>query len=277
MALKTLHEVISSVDAEKRGVGMFNVVGVEYAEAIIQAAEEENFPVMLGFPGSFFAFHPKPVHVVNMMLDMAASATVPVVVHLDHGANYDVVMQALRWGFSSVMFDGSSLPFEENIRQTAEIARVAHSMGASIEGELGYLGFGENVVILEDNLTKPEQAAEYVERTQVDALAVAIGNIHGHYKGTPHLDLERLAAIRKATNNCALVLHGGSGLSTEDFQNAILGGVRKVNIFTNMNDVAGACITRLLAEKKPWHMVAKEMQVEVKDLLRTLIHTFARL
>lgn len=275
MSLQTLKEVLVLADQEKRGVGMFNVVGVEYAEAIVQAAEAQNEPVILALPGRFMGFHEDPSYLVHMMLDMATQAKVPVVVHLDHGANFDIVMKAIRLGFTSVMFDGSALPFEENVAKTAELARIAHSVGVSIEGELGYLGFQEGREIEEDNLTKPTQAREFVDRTHVDALAVAIGNMHGHYKGTPHLDLERLSAIHQAVN-CPLVLHGGSGLSPQDFQNAIERGISKVNIFTNMNDVAAKCISRMLADHQPWQIIAQELTSEVRALIEELIATFAR-
>lgn len=274
MPLRTMKEILTLADREKRGVGMFNVVGVEYAEAIVQAAERQNEPVILALPGRFMGFHEDPSYLAHMMIDMAEHARVPVVVHQDHGLNYDIVMKALRLGFSSVMFDGSALPLEENIKQTAEIVRIAHSMGASVEGELGYLGFVEGMDVLEDNLTKPEQAAEFVSRTGVDALAVAIGNMHGHYKGTPHLDLERLREIHEKAG-CPLVMHGGSGLTSEDFKNAVACGISKINIFTNMNDVAAGCISRMLAERQPWQLISKQLTLEVRDLVEDLIAVFA--
>ncbi len=157
-------------------------------------------------------------------------------------------MKAIRYGFTSIMFDGSALPHEENLQKTAEIVKVVHAFGVSVEGEIGYLGFEEGAdedpgakTSLERvnalNLTSPEEARRFAEATKVDALAIAIGNMHGHYRGEPKLDFERLEAIRGAAP-CSLVLHGGSGISDGDFVRAIRSGIRKVNIYTAMNDYA---------------------------------------
>lgn len=272
MALVPMKEILTAARKEERGVGMFNVVGLEYAEAITEAAEEMNFPVILGLPDPFLANHKEGV-IAEMMTGLARRASVPVAVHLDHGGSFERVMEALRQGFSSVMFDGSALPFEENIRQTAEIVRIAHAMGASVEGELGYLGFTEGAPQNVDHFTKPQEAAEYVERTGVDALAVAVGNMHGHYRGTPKLDLVRLSEIRDAVE-CPLVLHGGSGLSEQDFQNAVHAGINKINIFTHLNDITAECVKKGLEEMKPWYVISEEMKAAVREQVKDLIRIF---
>ena len=275
MPLATMKEVMDYARAETRGVGMFNVVGLEYAEAITEAAEELDFPVILGLPAPFLDWHKSEI-IANVMLDAARKATVPVAVHLDHGSSFEIVMRALRLGFTSVMFDGSSLPFEENVRQTAEIVRIAHAMGVTVEGELGYLGFAEGAEVLPENLTKPEEASAYVERTGVDALAIAIGNIHGHYKGTPCLDYARLKEIRGAVD-CALVLHGGSGLSDDDFRQVVRDGITKINIFTHMNDAAGQYLVKAAPEGRPWYLMAGELKNAVKESVKSFIRVFGRL
>jgi fructose-bisphosphate aldolase class II len=164
----------------------------------------------------------------------AKRAKVPVVVHFDHGVTPERCIEALELGFSSIMYDGSALPVEENLKTTAEIVKLAHAKGATVEGEIGHVGqadTGDNDA--EDMYTTPAEAISFVEATGVDALAVAIGTAHGNYKTKPKLDIERLAKIREALST-PLVLHGGSGLSDEDFKNTIKNGIAKVNIFTDL-------------------------------------------
>jgi fructose-bisphosphate aldolase class II len=174
--------------------------------------------------------------------EMIKQAKAPAAIHLDHGKTFDGVMIALRAGFSSVMFDGSSLDYEENVKQTAEIVKIARSFGVAVEGELGYVGRAGMDELMPDSFTRPDQAADFVRRTGVDALAVAIGNQHGQYKGIPKLDFERLKAIREKVT-CGLVLHGGSGIGNEDFKEAIRNGINKINIYTAM-DIAAKDFTR---------------------------------
>jgi fructose-bisphosphate aldolase class II len=158
-------------------------------------------------------------------------------------------MKAIRFGFSSVMFDGSALPFEENIAQTRRIAEVAHAVGVSVEGEVGYVGRDIDAETLNPDLfTKVEQAVEFVEKTGVDALAISYGSVHGIYKGTPHLDFERLNDIRHAVD-VPLVLHGGSGLSDNDFIHSIELGISKINIFTDISE-AGVAVCRDMSGNK---------------------------
>lgn len=230
-----LTELITYSREHKIGIGMFNIVNLEFASAIFEASQEAGVPAMFGMPERFLQFYP-----VDVMTDackaMLQRAKVPMAIHLDHGKHFEGVMTALRAGFTSVMFDGSSLSYEENVSQTAEIVKIAHSMGVSVEGELGYIGRSGVDDISPDGFTKPEQAEDFVERTNVDALAIAIGNQHGQYKGVPKLDFELLNDIRTRVN-CGLVLHGGSGISNKDFIKAIQYGINKINIYTAM-DVA---------------------------------------
>ena len=164
----------------------------------------------------------------------AEAAKVPVSIHLSHGLDLEQVERAAKAGFTSVMYDGSKLPFEENVANTRKAVEIGHKYGAAVEGELGSLG--SSFVDISETMTDPEKAREFVARTGVDILAVSIGNSHGFYKGTPHLDFGRLAAIREAIAEypCYLTLHGGSGISEEHFKKSIEEGITKICIYTEM-------------------------------------------
>jgi len=178
-----------------------------------------------------------------MVIEKARDAKVPVAANLDHGRTYEVCVQALREGCSSIMADRSELALEDNIAQCAELAKIAHICGASIEAELGHVGQGMTYAADRDaGLTNPAEAKEFIERTGVDMLAIAMGTAHGVYKGTPHLDFDVLAAVRKAVPNTPLVLHGGSGTGDENLARATREGIAKVNIFTDLSLAAVAAI-----------------------------------
>lgn len=171
----------------------------------------------------------------------AAKTNMPIVLHLDHGSSFEVAKQAIDLGFTSVMFDGSTLPFEENVRISKQIVEYAHNYGVTVESELGHVGEGKTYESEETNrkdlYTKPEEAVEFVKLTGVDSLAVAIGTAHGEYIGTPEIDYERLALLRKALN-LPLVLHGSSGTGLEKIAKCIDGGINKVNIYTDLMKAA---------------------------------------
>lgn len=237
MPLMTLKEVLADADRRHYGVGAFNVLNVEMLNAIVSAAEEEQAPVILAYA----EVHQKYIAmetIAPLMLKVAREATVPVAVHYDHGQQFENIIKIMHYGFTSVMFDGSTLPYEENVRRTQEVVRIARILGVSVEAELGHVGGAEGGPGGEDDpqagYTDVNQAADFVARTGVDALAVAIGTAHGVYRTRPKLDLERLAAIKKRVG-IPLVLHGGSGLSDDDFRQAIARGIAKINIFTDMS------------------------------------------
>ena len=174
------------------------------------------------------------------MIPMAKKASVPVCVHYDHGLTFEKCMEALKLDFTSVMYDCSTDSYEENVEKVAEMVKICHAMGVTVEGELGHVGDNAGAGKLEnpsDYFTDPDTAADFVTRTGVDALAVAVGNAHGDYAFPPKLDFERIQVISEKTD-LPLVLHGGSGLSDQDFQRAVKLGVSKVNIFTDI-DKAG--------------------------------------
>ena len=232
--LVTLKEILKDAEDKKYGVGLFNMLNLEMARGIIEAAEEERSPLILGVAEVHLPLIPFD-YAANIMRHIAEKSTVPVCLHFDHGVNYGKIMDAIRNGFSSVMYDGSSLPYEENIANTKEISKVAHSLGISVEAELGHVGQGSCAEDFDcdDLYTKPEEINDFIERADVDALAVAIGTAHGKYIKKPVLDIDRLSKLYEVSSK-PLVLHGGSGLTDKDFRDTIEHGIRKVNICTEM-------------------------------------------
>ncbi len=262
----TLTDIITYSREHKVGIGMFNIVNMEFAQAIYDASQETGLPVMMGMPERFILNFYNPEAMAAACREMIKNSKTPISIHLDHGKSFDGVMLALKAGFSSVMFDGSSLDYEENVKQTAEIVKIAHAMGVSVEGELGYVGTTADAVSA-DGFTKPEQAEDFVNRTGVDALAVAIGNQHGQYKGVPKLDFDRLCAIRKKVD-CGLVLHGGSGIADKDFVEAIHCGINKVNIYTAMDVAVRKMTAGHFGEYKSFLDYTKELTAVVKDVVK---------
>ena len=237
--LVNMNEVLYKAKKEHYGVGLFNACNLELARGIIEAAEETKSPVIFGTAEVLFPFGPIEM-TAPMLKEMAIKASVPVVMHLDHGLKSETCKNALELGFTSVMYDCSTLGYEENVKKVAEIADLAHTYNATIEGELGHVGNNEGEDVQKDPsafYTDPSQAKDYVDRTKVDALAIAVGSAHGAYKLPPKLDFDRIEKIA-ATIDVPLVLHGGSGLTDEDFRHAIKSGISKVNIFTDINVAA---------------------------------------
>lgn len=230
--LVNLNDVLK--DAQKGGyaVGLFNTTDSDMLEGVIAAAEELRAPVIIGTAEVLLPYGELKL-IAPSVIAAAKRATVPVVVHYDHGLTFDRCIEALQLGFSSIMFDGSAGDSEKNLADTREIVKIAHSMGVSVEGEIGHVGNADSCENAEDMYTTPEEAEAFIQATGVDALAIAIGTAHGAYKNKPCLDIERLKAIR-ARVDTPLVLHGGSGLSDDDFRNTIREGIAKVNIFTDL-------------------------------------------
>lgn len=237
--LVNMNDILLPAKEGKYGVGFFNAVNVEMARAIIETAEELKAPVMIGTAEVLLPAMELDL-VANYLIPMAKKATVPVCVHYDHGLTFERCMQAIKLGFTSVMYDCSTAPYEENITKVAEMVKICHAMGVTVEAELGHVGDNAGSGKLtnpEDYFTDPDTAVDYVKRTGVDSLAVAVGNAHGDYAFPPKLDFDRIQIISDKTN-LPLVLHGGSGLADADFKNAVRLGVSKINIFTDI-DKAG--------------------------------------
>ena len=240
MALINLETVLGHAAANRYAVGAFNVINLDFLEAIVKAARARRSPVILNIAEVHFPYVTLE-HICPAIRVMAEESSVPMVLHLDHGRSLDTIIRALRNGFTSVMFDGSRLPYEENVRQTAEVVGICHAVNVSVEAELGAVGGDEGGGVVAtanpDLYTDAEQAQDFVRRTGIDALAVAIGNVHGQYKGKPQLDFVRLGHIREASG-IPLVLHGGSGIPDDDFRRAISLGIAKINFYTGMSQAA---------------------------------------
>ncbi len=241
--LVNMNKVLYDAKKGKYAVGLFNAVNLELARGIIAAAEQTGSPVIMGTAEVLFPYGPLE-EVSYYLLPMAKKANVPVVIHLDHGLKKETCLKALELGFTSIMYDCSTDTYDENVKKVKEMADIAHSFGATIEGELGHVGDNEGSAEGSSHLadpskffTDPKMAKDYVQKTGVDALAIAVGNAHGAYKLPPKLDFERIRTIAK-TVDVPLVLHGGSGLTDNDFRQAIKEGISKVNIFTDINVAA---------------------------------------
>ena len=225
-------------DAVKGGyaVGGFNCASLESAMGAIRASEELGIPFVLQHAPAHEEYIPLAV-AGPIMIQLARAAKTPVAVHLDHGSSVEICLRALAMGFTSVMFDGSALPYEENMKATAYVAKTAHALGATTEAELGsmphnFRGELKDEYSPEDFYTKPEEAAKFVETTGVDALAISFGTVHGVYKTKPKLSFKVIDEVRKSTGELPLVMHGGSGLSADDYHQAIDKGIRKINYYT---------------------------------------------
>ncbi len=232
MALVTMKALLEQARAERRGVGAFSVGNMEMVKGAVQAAEELRTPIILQI--AEVRLKHSPLHLMGpMMVQAAKEAEVDIAVHLDHGLTMETVRQALELGFTSVMYDSSAYSFAENIERTREAAELARAYGATVEAELGLVGGSEDGSCDHGiRCTNPRDAKIFCERTGVDALAVAIGNAHGNYPVAPRLAFDVLEQIHAETGGLPLVLHGGSGITDEDFQTAIRKGIVKVNIAT---------------------------------------------
>lgn len=242
MPLVTVSELLRHAEAGGYAVGAFNCNNMEIVQAIVQAAEAERAPVIIQASQGAIRYAGLE-YVAVLALTAAHRASVPMAVHLDHGRDFEQIVQCVRAGFTSVMFDGSCYPLEENIRRTRQVVEICRAVGISVEGEIGRIGGVEDQVSVSDReamLTDPEEAKQFAEATGVDSLAVAIGTAHGQYKGVPKLDFDRLRAIKQLVS-VPIVLHGASGVSDEALRQAVKLGVRKINIDTNIREafVAG--------------------------------------
>lgn len=246
--LVTMNDILLPAKKGGYGVGFFNAVNVEMARAIIETAEKLHAPVMVGTAEVLLPAMDLE-RVAEYLIPMAEKASVPVCVHYDHGLTFERCMEALKLGFTSVMYDCSTESYEENVKKVAEMVKICHGMGVTVEGELGHVGDNAGAGKLEnpsDYFTDPDMAVDFVQKTGVDSLAVAVGNAHGDYAFPPKLDFERIDVISKKTD-LPLVLHGGSGLADDDFRTAVKLGVSKVNIFTDIDKAGKAGVEEGIA------------------------------
>ncbi len=281
MSLVNMREMLAHASANKYAVGMFDVSDLEMIRAVVQEAENLKSPVILG------ALAPDLVgdrlQYWFALAELAAKkAAVPVCIHLDHANTLDEVMRAMGAGFTSVMLDASSSPFEENIRRTFEVVDALSGRNISVEAELGHVGngwvgSGEGSESGPDMLTEPDKVAEFVERTGVDALAVSIGTAHGVYIKAPQLDIELLQKIT-AASDIPLVLHGGSGTPAEQLHAAVTNGISKVNIYSEMLTAWNSAMLNELQQlphMAAWHGVLRQKpDAAMREVIREKIRFF---
>ena len=271
--LVNLNDVLKKAQREHYAVGLFNTTDTDMLEAAITAAEELKSPIIIGTAEVLLPYGELKL-IAPSIIAAAKRATVPVVVHYDHGLTFERCIEALKLGFSSVMFDGSAGDSDKNIADTKEIVRIAHAMGATVEGEIGHVGEAANCDnATSDRYTTVKEAKDFLAATGVDALAIAIGTAHGAYKAKPCLDIERLKEIR-ANVDTPLVLHGGSGLSDDDFKNTIREGIAKVNIFTDLCMAGENALKEAIAENKGY-LEMRNMKVNaIKEAVKAKIELF---
>ncbi len=239
--LVNLNDVLKDAQKKKYAVGLFNTIDTDMLQAAIEAAEENRSPIIIGTAEVLLPYGELKL-IAPALVEAARNAKVPVVVNFDHGLSFSRCLEAMKLGFSSVMFDGSTYDYDNNLRNTKEMVKIAHALGVSVEGEIGHVGLAATADNATDDMyTTPEEARAFVEATGVDALAVAIGTAHGAYKVKPKLDINRLSQISSEIDT-PLVLHGGSGLTDEDFKNTIQHGIAKVNIFTDLLKIADKAV-----------------------------------
>jgi len=235
--LLNLKDILEYAEVHQSAIGSFNVYNLESIQAVVQAALNAKQPVIISFGESYTSHAPIEV-IAEIVKIYCINAAVPFCLHLDHSKELATIMKAIRAGFTSIMYDGSALPLHENIERSRKVVELAHLVGVSVEGELGYMnnedGTSPDGLRLAEGYTTVAAAKEYTEQSGVDALAIAIGNAHGIYKGIPTLDFRRLEEIKRNIK-VPIVLHGSSGIPAASLHKAIALGVRKININTEVS------------------------------------------
>lgn len=251
MALVNSKELLKDAKSKKYTVGAFNITTLEAVRGVIDAAEEERSPVIIEFAEVHSNIIPLSI-IGPIMVRAAKESNVPVVVHFDHGKDIQLILEALKMGFTSVMIDGADLPYGENIEVTKKVVEMAREFGATVEGELGFVMDADSIHdkdAVEDFYTDPKIARDFVEQTGVDSLAVSFGTAHGLYVKKPNLDYERLKNIAKEVP-VPLVMHGGSGLSNKEYAECISKGICKINYYSDLANRVAKELSAKLIEKK---------------------------
>lgn len=286
--LVTLNEVMKIAEERKIAVGSFNTPNLESLTAVIDAAQELELPVIIQFAQCHEPWIPLDV-IGPVMMEAAKRAAVPVCVHLDHGETLEYLEQALKIGFTGIMYDGSVLSYEENLANTKKAVEMAAKTGASVEAELGSMGrresgTGEDTGEGDETkiYTDPEQARIFVKESGIDALACSFGTTHGIYLTEPKLDFDVVKKVRACTGNIPVVMHGGSGVSQEDFYKAIEAGVRKVNYFTYMDKSGGNAAAEYLKTLKDgepifFSSISMAGRDAMKENVKSAMKVFARM
>jgi fructose-bisphosphate aldolase class II len=265
--VKTL-DILKKCEDEKFAVGAFNINGLDQPAALIKKAEELKSPILVVIPGVIEKYvNFEDFTAVTMRA--AAEATVPVGIHLSHAGDLAQFERACKAGFTSVMYDGSKLPYDENVRNTKEAVMIGHKYGAAVEGELGALG--SSFANASESMTDPALSKDFVEKTGVDILAVAIGNAHGFYKGKPSIDFKRLDEIRYALlpKNVYITLHGGTGIPEDQIRRCIDMGITKICIYTEMCSTGKEAAKKYIAEHPDY-----EGNYDIPELIGGIIKGF---
>lgn len=278
MPLVNLKYLMDRAEAGEYAVGAFNCNNMEIVQAIVEAAEEENSPVIIQASQGAIKYAGLD-YIVAMVKTAADKATIPICLHLDHGTNFDQVCECIDKGFTSVMYDGSQHSLEENIRISKMVIKLARQANVSVEGELGKIGGTEDDVHVDEkdaSFTDPQEAKRYVEETGVDALAIAIGTAHGQYKGEPKLRFDILNEIDRLIKT-PIVLHGSSGVPDETIRLAIECGVRKINIDTNIREAFVRGVHKAIVAN-PYEIDPRKIlgpaKEEMKEIVREKIRLF---
>lgn len=286
--LATLNEVMKIAEEKKIAIGSFNTPNLEGLQAVIEAAEELDLPVIIQFAQCHEPWIPLKT-IGPIMVEAAKKAAVPVCVHLDHGETLAYLQEALDIGFTAIMYDGSVLPYEENLANTKKAVEMAAKTGASVEAELGSMGKRESGAGdgtgAEDETkiyTDPEQAAVFVKETGIDALACSFGTTHGIYLTEPRLDFDVVKKVRENTGNIPVVMHGGSGVGAQDYHKAVDAGVRKINYFTYMDKSGGNAVKEYLDsidENEPifFSSIVEAGRKAMKENVKSAMQLFAKI
>lgn len=278
MPLVSMTEMLKKAKEGKYAVGQFNMNNLEFTQAIIEASEEEKSPVILGVSEGAMRYMGLE-YTVAMAKAAAEKSNIPIALHLDHGSSFEVAMKVIRAGFSSVMFDGSHHPFEENIELTKKVVAAAHAMGISVEGELGTIGGTEDDLTVDEAdamLTNPKEAIDFYNATGVDALAMAVGSAHGMYKGEPKIHFEIIEEVSKQID-IPLVLHGGSGIPDDTIKKAVSLGIGKINVNTENQVAMTEKIREVLANDSKVYDPRKYLgpgREAIKEVVRGKIRLF---
>lgn len=278
MPLVPMTEMLKKAKAEKYAVGHFNINNLEFTQAIVEAAEEEKSPVILGVSEGAVKYMGLE-YTVALAQAAANKASVPIALHLDHGSSFEVAMKLIRAGFSSVMFDGSKYTYNENVQLTKKVVEASHAMGVSVEGELGTIGGTEDdISIAEEDalLANPEEAIKFYKETNVDALAIAVGSAHGVYKGVPKIRFDIIEAVSNKID-IPLVLHGGTGIPDDTIRKAISLGIGKVNVNTENQIVMTNKLREIFAADSNVFDPRKYLgpaRAEIKEAVREKIRLF---
>ncbi|PLR96602.1 class II fructose-bisphosphate aldolase [Bacillus sp. T33-2] len=272
MPLVSMTDMLKKANAEGYAVGQFNLNNLEFTQAILQAAEAEKSPVILGVSegaGRYMGGFKTVVKMVEGLME-DYKITVPVAIHLDHGSSFDKCKEAIDAGFTSVMIDASHHPFEENIEITSKVVEYAHSKGVSVEAELGTVGGQEDDVVADGVIyADVQECEELVKRTGIDCLAPALGSVHGPYKGEPNLGFKEMEEINKIAG-VPLVLHGGTGIPTHDIKKAVSLGTAKINVNTE-NQIASAKVVREVLAAKPEEYDPRKYLGPARDAIKETV------